>query len=361
MAFVTGSAIAFGAWAQCIPGQIADPSTYKGSMALQAQEQQAGQAQQQANDAMLKRLDDTYAAYGPRAGGAGGRGRVSPLKQKPLLPAARNPLLGMWRIGPTKHFVVGLFGALAPGVSDFVDGGLAGACAEFLGDPDTVLRFTATELAAVSSDGHDRVLQHVEYRGDAGNVIVIPTDGGDMAMIYGMPDRNHAVAAFFGCTMSRTNSFARLGPPTKAEQALVDGKAILSLTVGEMVQGRLSSPPAGSVIFLTNQNPDANLVRAGFAAPQPVERLFAACQIHHGGDQATCNKGLSALKLGTIGMVQTDEHGRAETPAIAPGHYFLVALIPYKGHAILWHLPVDLKRGGNAVSLTPQNGDISHR
>jgi hypothetical protein len=35
---------------------------------------------------------------------------------------------------------------------------------------------------------------------------------------------------------------ARLGPPSKGDQALVDGKAVLTLTVGEMVQGRLSAP-----------------------------------------------------------------------------------------------------------------------
>jgi hypothetical protein len=352
------SAFAFGALAQNnIPGQIADPSTYKGSMALQEQERADSAAQQQANDAMLKRLDQNYAAYSPQRGGGGGGAGVPPLKQKPLLPAAKNPLLGqMWRIGPTKHYDTGILGQLAPGIDDFVDEGLQGACAEFLGDPDTVLRFTPTELHEVSPDGRDKVLHKVEYRGDSGNVIVIPTDGGDMGMIYGMTDRDHAVAAFFGCTMHRTASYARLGPPSKAEQAAVDGKAVLSLTLTAVVNGKTVAPPAGTVVFLTNQNPDANLTRAGFSGPQ---QLFAACKYNHGGDINVCSRGLVALRSGIVGQVQTDEHGKGQSAGVPAGHYFLVGLIVYQGHFLLWHLPVDLKVGGNSVSLTPQDGDIS--
>jgi hypothetical protein len=49
------AAVPWAAFAQTTPGQINDPSTYRGSMANQAQEQQ--------------RLDQTYSAYAPKGGG----------------------------------------------------------------------------------------------------------------------------------------------------------------------------------------------------------------------------------------------------------------------------------------------------
>src|SRR5262245_45394360 len=98
------------ALAQSTPGQINDPSTYKGSMANQAQEQATSAAQDAQNQQMLNRLDQNYAAYAPKSGGGSGGGRtgtIPPLKSKPLLPAAKNPLLGMWRMGETKAVNLG--------------------------------------------------------------------------------------------------------------------------------------------------------------------------------------------------------------------------------------------------------------
>src|SRR5215475_2745818 len=77
---------AVAALAQDHPGQINDPSTYKGSMANQAQERATYAAQEAQNQQMLNRLDQDYAAYAPKSGGGsggGGRATVPPLKSKP--------------------------------------------------------------------------------------------------------------------------------------------------------------------------------------------------------------------------------------------------------------------------------------
>jgi hypothetical protein len=355
---------------QGTPGQINDPSTYKGSMANQAQEQATSAAQEAQNQQMLNRLDQTYAAYAPKSGGASGGGRtatVPPLKSRPLLPAAKNPLLGMWRMGETKAINLGGL-PVVQGTSEIVNGAMGGACASVFGKPDTVIRFTATQFNWVAPDGHDEILNRVEYRSDGANIIVIPTDS-DLAMIFGMSNNDHAVVAFFGCTMRRTNTAARRGsqPPaatTAAKPATpATGQAVLSLTVGEMINGALSAPPAGTLLFLTTQDPDANLVRAGFAPDpggQPIDKLFAACKIDQGGTQQRCNQGMQALTAGTIGQTATGSDGHAVTGAVAPGRYYIVGFTPYKGHSLIWHMPVDLKPGTNAVSLTPQNGSLSH-
>src|SRR5437870_3360798 len=87
------------------PGQINDPSTYRGSMANQAAERAASAQVEAQNQQMRQGMDQNYAAYAPggrRSGGRGGGSGPPPLKSHPLLPAAKNPLLGMWRMGKSK-------------------------------------------------------------------------------------------------------------------------------------------------------------------------------------------------------------------------------------------------------------------
>jgi hypothetical protein len=368
------STLSFRALAQSTPGEINDPSTYKGSMANQAQEQTSNQQQQADNQAMQQRLDSNYAAYAPKPGAGGGPPRMPPLTSKPLLPAAKNSLLGMWRMGATRAQNIGLAGQL-PGVSSFVTTALGGICESVLGKPDTVIRFTPTALNWVAPDGHDEILNHVEYRSDGANIIVIPTDS-DLALIFGMPNHDNAVAAFFGCAMSRTNTSARRGQTASASSAsggpaqgaaaasASTNQAILNLTVGGMLNGTFTSPPAGTQIYVTTRNPDVALAQAGFAGDAggpPIEKLFAACKSPaQGGVQANCARGMTAMFNGALGAAAIDPSGHAQTPGIPPGHYYLVGFTPYQGHALIWHLPVDLRPGANSAALTPQNGSISH-
>ena len=376
LAFVSAWALGAAALAQT-PGEIADPGSYRGSMALQAQEQaQSAQIQQQ-NQAMLNRLDQNYAAYAPRGGG--GRSGAPPLQQKPLLPATKNPLLtGMWRMGPTRRANLGSALGALPGAQGQANDMMSAGCSVFLADPNEVIRFTPTSIVKVSPGGREELVERVEYRGDQGNVIALPQGTLiPVPLIIGLTNPDHAVVALFGCTMSRTNTSAAVaaapppsgtaGPGGAQARATAAppggagvGKAVLKLTVGERVDGRLSSPPAGTRIILSTQNPDANLTKAGFGPDNPVENLFAACKIGQGGVQQRCSEGVTALGAGAIGVMTTDPNGQAATGEIAPGRYYIVAFTPYKGHSLIWHLPIDLKPGENRMDLTPQAGSVSH-
>jgi hypothetical protein len=352
------------ALAQSTPGQINDPSTFSGSLANQAAEQARSQEIQAQNDAMLQRLDQSYAAYAP-GGGSGGGGAVSvpPLKSRPLLPPDRNPLIGRWQQMPTKPVEMGWLRAL-PGAS-IVDAALAGGCESIFGRAG--IAFTPTQLNWVAEDGHEEILNHVEYRSNGADIIVLASDG-DLPLIFGLTDNDHAVAAFLGCQMRRLEPKARpvtvnTAPATSAaSSASAAGSAILNLTVGSIINGIFSSPPAGTRIFITNQNPDSNLVSAGFAPDsggQPIEKLFDACSLASGGTQERCNQAMQALAMGTVAITELDPNGHAETEALVPGRYYVVSFVPYQGHSLIWHLPVDLEPGANSVVLSPENGSIS--
>lgn len=356
------AAVPWVAFAQTTPGQINDPGTYRGSMANQAQEQQAYQQQEAANQQMQQRLDQNYSAYAP-TGGGGATGAPS-LKSKPLLPAAKNPLIGRWRQTATQATNLGMLGGL-PGVGSMVNGAFAGGCQSIFGKG--MIAFTPTQLNWVAPDGHEEILNHVEYRGDGANVIVIPTDS-DLPLIFGLPDHDHVVVAFLGCRMARAGVkpmpvAAVATPPPAAATGSESGRGTLDLKVGETRDGRFSAVPAGTQIWVTKENPDSNLVKAGFAADAgapPIEKLFAACKVGQGGSQASCSRGMQAMIAGSLGVARTDPDGHARTPALAPGRYYVVGFVPYQGHSLLWHLPVDVKAGANTMSLEPQNGSISH-
>jgi hypothetical protein len=352
-------------WGQTTPGQINDPSTYRGSMANQAQEQQASQQQEAANQQMQQRLDQNYAAYAPRGGGGGGRasGGMN-LKSKPLLPAGKNPLVGRWRQIAAKEVDVGVMGALQ-GVGAMVNGAFAGGCQSIFGKG--TVAFTPSQLNWVAPDGHEEILNHVEYRSDGANVIVIPTDS-DLPLIFGLPDHDHVVVAFLGCRMERVGANpvrpASLTTSPAAVAGPGEGKGILDLKVGETLDGRFSAVPAGTQIWVTPQNPDSKLADAGFAPEPgvpPIEKLFAACKAGgHGGDLEPCRRGMQAMTGGALGVARTDPSGHARTAALPAGRYYVVGFVPYKGHSLMWHLPVDVKAGANAVDLDPRNGSISH-
>ena len=337
------------------PGAIADPSTYQGSMQLQAQEQQQYQQVQQQNEQMQQRLDQNYQSYAPGSAGGGGSGGRSapPLKAKPLLPPDKNPLLGRWQQTGGRPMNLGLLGAL-PGAAAMVNGAMSGGCQSIFGKGRVA--FTPTAYNWVAPDGHEELLNHVEYRSDGANVILISSDPGTVPLIFGFVDHDHAVVAFLGCTMQR------LVPGTKSAASPASGQAFLQLSVGAMLEGHFSPVPTGTAIWMTPQNPDENLVKAGFVPDpgrQPIDKLFAACQIGHGGTQESCNRGMQAMMVGALGVARTDAAGHIQTGALAPGRYYVVGIVPFQGHVLMWHLPVNLKSGANSLSLTPQNGSIS--
>jgi hypothetical protein len=90
--------------------------------------------------------------------------------------------------------------------------------------------------------------------------------------------------------------------------------------------------PAGTQTRVTKEDPDINLVKAGFAAnagAQPIDRLFAACKVGQGGSRASCSRGMQSMIAGSLGVARTDPDGHGRTPALAPGRYYVVGFVPY--------------------------------
>ncbi|HEX3366234.1 hypothetical protein [Phenylobacterium sp.] len=350
------------------PGALANPGSYQGSMALQQQEQHQYQQQQQQNQQMQQRLDQTYRQYAPGRGGGGGGpggGQGVDLWKKPPLAPAQNPLLGRWRQiasrGVSEQNMGGLDALLggSGSAASLVNGALAGGCKSMFGTG--MIAFTPTSLDWVAADGHQEVLNHVEYRANGGEVVVLTRDPGAVpALIFGLPDHDHAVVAFFKCTMERLGAQPQGAQPqgARASAALPKGptggapaaapsgsaNAILRFNVGAAAPGAFT-PFVGQQIWVTPEDPAAAL------GGSPVVRLTTDC-----ANVQACTSDLRLMTGKALGSVRTDAQGRAQTPPIAAGRYFLVGIFPYQGHVLLWNVAVDLRAGSNDVTLGPSNG-----
>jgi len=356
------------------PGAIANPGSYEGSMRLQQEEQQQYQQQQQQNEQMLQRLDQNYQQYAPGSapGGGPGRGAGGPPPvnwwSRPALPAEKNPLLGHWKQTGVKKISaqqIGgpLGGLMGPGTAEaaanMLGSTLAEGCKSIFGSG--VVAFEPDALQWVAPDGHEEILNHVTYRASGSEVVVLSRDAGTVTLIFGFPNRDHAVVALFKCTMERvaaarpgtvvqsstTHSTVASAPPAGSPNS------VLNFQAGAAGPGSFTPFP-DIELWVTRNDPRVALAKVAPAASGSLaDTLAADCRM-----PATCIRDFRAMVAGALGAVRTDTAGMARTPSIPAGQYYVVGLTPYQGKRLLWARPVKVQPGSNTVTLDQNNGNL---
>ena len=348
-----------------VPGALPNPGTYQGSMQLQREEQQQNQQMQQQNDAMQRRLDENYRAYAPsgggRMGGGGGRARTVDWYAKPALPPEKNPLLGRWKqTGSRAPQLGGAMGQLSNG---FLAGAMAGGCKSMFGSG--VIAFEPNALQWVARDGHEEILNHVGYRANGNDVVMVTRDPGAVpALFFGFPNHDHAVVAVFGCTMERLGTRNGSGAPAAAAPASssmrmastaptpapIHGETRINFQIGAAAPGRFA-PIAGVKIWVTRMDPTIALMRAGI--PVRVDLVTEIDSDCH--NVAACMRDWKAMTASALGFITSDAAGHALTPVMTPGRYYLVGVAPHQGRHLFWHRQIEVKAGANAVTLDQTN------
>ncbi len=56
--------------------------------------------------------------------------------------------------------------------------------------------------------------------------------------------------------------------------------------------------------------------------------------------------------------VKTDYLGRADVKALNTGNYYLFGVSKSDGEIFVWHLPIEIKSGGNLVEIDQHNADV---
>jgi hypothetical protein len=351
------------------PGQIADPSTYQGSMALQQQERAADAAQSQENSAMLQRMDDTYRQYAP------GRSNAPPpidWWKQPAVPPSKNALLGSWRLGAyhapsTQQLSSTLGGPLAGlmaaaggddgsnALGDFLEAG----CQSIFGN--AAITFEPDDFKMVNDDGRVEV-HRAAYRSKGKDLVVLTPDLGMIQSLFvGFTGHDHAVVAFLNCSLDRAGAArTAAGRPGSDVQAASlphaqagPANAWMTFQVGITTPGGFT-PLSHAPVWVMTREPPALAAAAGLALPQGTSlqsKLASDCR-----SIDVCKTEIVAMVHGALGRVITDANGQAKTPQIASGHYYIVGASMIDGRPIVWVQPVSIHPGANLVTLDQKNG-----
>jgi hypothetical protein len=328
------------------PGEIPKPWTYEGSMKLQEQQSQGTQVpQQDAPQGAGRAASGGGAAPGAAAADAARRRWLS----APPLPPEKNPLLGKWtrpassRPNPNDPF--GQIQALAKG----------GLCEVLFGGG--VFEFRPDALLGSDERTRPQELDRVEYRGDAKHVVVLPkTTVKLMEFDFEGPDRVNWKSQ--NCVLVRVAAAAgesqKVAPAasaaTSASQASAQGVLTLSasaLSPHDTVSARK--------FWILKGDPQVALIKAGVTSTPygtVLQNWMRACE----KKQPLCFTGMQALQPISVGIVAADAGGRARTPPMPSGRYWVLCDANVDSKHVMWHQPVDVK--GPDASITLDQGNV---
>jgi hypothetical protein len=174
--------------------QLYDLQQQNARQQLQLQQQQQDQQWQQS-------VQQSQAQQ--NAAAAQGREVLQTWRKRPPLAAERNPLLGRWNsLGNGASNKMAANGDMAALASALVGGLTSGMCDAMLGHG--LIEFRPSTLVAIGPGGREQVKYHVEYRGGASRVVVLPQDAATfthMIIDFNGPDK--ATVAAVGCTLAR--------------------------------------------------------------------------------------------------------------------------------------------------------------
>jgi hypothetical protein len=134
------------------------------------------------------------------------------------------------------------------------------------------------------------------------------------------------------------------------------GNAVLTVTSGFTTS---PNPLAGRTMVLFKESFGGFLKRKGwFQGPpgatvkeSPLAVWVYSCRT----GSPVCQEALFEARPNSVAEAKMDANARATLPGVPPGTYYLFAITPYSGQALVWDLRVDLKPGLNSVTLDQRN------
>jgi hypothetical protein len=332
------------------PGEIPKPWTYEGSMKLQEQQRQQDQQFQQQPQSQ-------------QSGGAMAQGGAQSAawdaarrnwQKKPPLPADRNPLLGKWtRPASTRGDPNDPFAQLKALAKD-------GMC-EVLFGSGGVFEFRPDRLVGMDARTPEEELDRVEYRGDAKHVAVLPkTTLKLIEFDFDGPNRIHWTGQ--NCVLVRVGATptdaAAAAPPKVANAAPAAAAASRPSSGGTLLLSVGATSPtdkvAGRKLWVLKADPQVALINGGLTSTPNgtvLQNWMRACQKR---DQA-CATGAQALQVYSVGLATTDANGRAQTPPLPPGRYWVLSDAKVDNMRLMWNQPVDVKGVDTSVTLDKRN------
>lgn len=273
-------------------------------------------------------------------------------EKRPALPPDRNPLLGKWtRPASTRTNSSDPFA----GVLAMAKGGL---CEVLFGGG--VFEFRPDRLIGMDDRTPPQELDRVEYRGDAKRVVVLPkTTLKLIEFDFEGPDRiNWASQKCVLVRAGAASNSASAARPATANAAPAptarSGSAAGGVLAFSMGAPSAENKVAGRTLWLLKQDPQVALIQGGLKSTpyaSVLQNWVRACASR----APECEKGVRALQAHSVGYLTTDANGRAQTPTLPAGRYWVLSDAKIGDKRLMWHELVDLKEGNQSLTLDQRN------
>jgi hypothetical protein len=272
--------------------------------------------------------------------------------KRPPLPPDRNPLLGRWKRPPTGQ---GNSSDPFAALQALAKGGL---CEVLFGGG--TFEFRTTTLVGFDARTSEQELDKVEYRGDAKHVVVLPkTTVKLIEFDFDGPNRinwasQNCVLVRVGTASSASAAAPAAGAattPTHSARSNANSGGVLAMSVGKP---STDNKVAGRNLVVLKEDAQVALIKGGLQSTPDgtvLQNWMRACSTR----APACEKGARALQAYTVGIATTDANGRAQTPTLPAGRYWVLSDTKVGNKRIMWNEPVDLKAGDQSVVLDQSN------
>jgi hypothetical protein len=273
--------------------------------------------------------------------------------KRPPLPPDRNPLLGRWKRPPTGQ---GNSSDPFAALQALAKGGL---CEVLFGGG--TFEFRTTTLVGFDARTSEQELDKVEYRGDAKHVVVLPkTTVKLIEFDFDGPNRinwasQNCVLVRVGAASSSASAAAPAAgagtTPTQSARSNSNSGGVLALSVGKP---STDNKVAGRNLVVLKEDAQVALIKGGLQSTPDgtvLQNWMRACSTR----APACEKGARALQAYTVGIATTDANGRAQTPTLPAGRYWVLSDTKVGNKRMMWNEPVDLKAGDQSVVLDQSN------
>jgi hypothetical protein len=126
---------------------------------------------------------------------------------------------------------------------------------------------------------------------------------------------------------------------------------ILAMSVG---MPSADNNVAGRKLLVLKEDAQVALIKGGLQSTPDgtvLQNWMRACF----NRTPACEKGARALQTYTVGIATTDANGRAQTPTLPAGRYWVLSDTKIGNKRMMWNEPVDLKAGDQSVMLDQRN------
>jgi hypothetical protein len=150
----------------------------------------------------------------------------------------------------------------------------------------------------------------------------------------------------------------RTGGGTSAGGGSVQtGPAILALASGFPSSADGKSVIGGHTFGISREDFATVLTKAGFHPPAGTSVVSGWAQACNSG-QPACQQGFNAMGAASVKTVTLDASGKANFPELPAGVYYLFGSAKYGTGHLLWNLRVELKPGGQTLTLNERNAMV---